>query len=98
MITTPFSFFATGEVIAFLGAKPVFVDIDPATYNINSALIEQAITSNTKAIMPVSLYGQCADFDEINEIARRYKLPVIEDAAQSFGLCIRESVLVVYQR
>lgn len=85
IITTPFSFFATAEVIALLGAKPVFVDINPDTYNINPQLIEAAITSKTKAIMPVSLYGQCADFDEINAIAARYHLPVIEDACQSFG-------------
>lgn len=85
VITTPFSFFATAEVIALLGAKPVFVDIDKNTYNINASLIEAAITTKTKAIMPVSLYGQCADFDEINALAAGYKLPVIEDAAQSFG-------------
>lgn len=85
IITTPFSFFATAEVIALLGAKPVFVDIDPNTYNINPQLIEAVITPKTKAIMPVSLYGQCADFDEINAIAARHNLPVIEDAAQSFG-------------
>ncbi len=85
VITTPFSFFATAEVIALLGATPVFVDIDRDTYNINAASIEAAITKKTKAIMPVSLYGQCADYDEINEIAKQYNLPVIEDAAQSFG-------------
>lgn len=85
VITTPFSFFATAEVIALLGAKPVFVDIDSDTYNINAASIEAAITNKTKAIMPVSLYGQCADYDEINAIAKKYNLPVIEDAAQSFG-------------
>lgn len=85
VITTPFTFFATGEMISLAGAKPVFVDIDPETYNMNPALIEKAITSKTKAIMPVSLYGQCADFDEINEIANKHKLLVIEDAAQSFG-------------
>jgi UDP-2-acetamido-2-deoxy-ribo-hexuluronate aminotransferase len=85
IITTPFSFFATAEVIALLGAKPVFVDIDKNTYNIDPSLIEAAITSKTKAIMPVSLYGQCADYDLINSIAKRHKLPVIEDAAQSFG-------------
>ena len=85
VITTPFSFFATAEVIALLGATPVFVDIAPDTYNINAASIEAAITCKTKAIMPVSLYGQCADYDEINAIAKRYNLPVIEDAAQSFG-------------
>lgn len=85
VITTPFSFFATAEVIALLGAKPVFVDIDKDTYNIDASHIEAAITPKTKAIMPVSLYGQCADFDEINFVAKKYNLPVIEDAAQSFG-------------
>lgn len=85
VITTPFSFFATAEMIALLGAKPIFVDIDPRTYNIDAEKIAQAITAKTKAIMPVSLYGQCADFDKINRIAKKYKLPVIEDAAQSLG-------------
>ncbi len=85
VITTPFSFFATAEVIALLGAKPVFVDINTDTYNIDTSCLEAAITPKTKAIMPVSLYGQCADFDEINVIAKKHNLPVIEDAAQSFG-------------
>lgn len=85
VITTPFTFISTGEMIALLGAKPVFVDIDPRTYNIDPAKIEAAITPKTKAIMPVSLYGQCADFDAINAVANRHGLPVIEDAAQSFG-------------
>ena len=85
VITTPFTFIATGEMISLAGAKPVFVDIDPQTYNINTHLIEKAITPKTKAIMPVSLYGQCADFDPINEIAKKYNLLVIEDGAQSFG-------------
>lgn len=85
VITSPFSFFATAEVILLLGAKPVFVDIDPKTYNLNPLALEAAITSKTKVIMPVSLYGQCAALAEINAIADRYKLPVIEDAAQSFG-------------
>ena len=85
VITTPFSFFATTEVISLLGATPVFVDIAPQTYNINPALLEAKITSKTKAIIPVSLYGQCADMDTINAIANRHNLPVIEDAAQSFG-------------
>lgn len=85
IITTPFTFIATGETVALLGAKPVFVDIDPATYNIDPELIEAAITNKTKAIMPVALYGQCADMDKINEIANRHGLPVIEDGAQSFG-------------
>ncbi len=85
VITTPFTFIATAETIALLGATPVFVDIDPATYNIDPALIEAAITPRTKAIMPVSLYGQCADFDAIGAIAAAHGLPVIEDGAQSFG-------------
>lgn len=90
VITTPFSFIATGEVIALLGANPVFVDIDPRTYNIDPGSIEAAITPNTKAIMPVSLFGQCADFDAINAIAERHSLPVIEDAAQSFGASYKD--------
>jgi len=85
VITTPFTFIATAEVIALLGAKSVFVDIDETTYNINPALIEAAITDKTKAILPVSLYGQCADMDAINAIAAKYALPVIEDGCQSFG-------------
>lgn len=85
VITSPFTFIATGEMIALTGAKPVFVDIDPRTYNIDPNLIEAAITPRTKAIMPVSLYGQCADFDSINAIADKHNLPVIEDGAQSFG-------------
>lgn len=85
VITTPFSFIATSEVIAMLGAKPVFVDIDPRTYNLDPVRLEQAITDRTKVIMPVSLYGQCADYDRINEIAARHGIPVIEDAAQSLG-------------
>jgi len=89
VITSPFTFFATGEMIALLGAKPVFVDIDPATYNIDASLIEAAITPRTRAIMPVSLYGQCADMDVINAIAEQHGLAVIEDAAQSFGALYR---------
>lgn len=85
VITSPFSFFATAEVIALCQAKPVFVDIDPLTYNIDATQIKAKITSKTKAIMPVSLYGQCADMQAINAIAKQYGLPVIEDAAQSFG-------------
>ncbi len=85
IITTPFTFIATAETIACLGAKPVFVDIDEETFNIDTSLIEAAITENTKAIMPVSLYGQMADMDEINRIAKKHGLIVIEDAAQSFG-------------
>lgn len=85
VITTPFSFIATAEVIVLLGAKPIFVDIEPDTCNINASLMEAKITNRTKAIMPVSLYGQPADMDEINTIAKKHGLVVIEDAAQSFG-------------
>lgn len=86
IITTPFTFVATAEVIVLLGAIPVFVDVEQDTGNINASLIEAAITPKTKAIMPVSLFGQPADMDEINAIAARHgDLPVIEDAAQSFG-------------
>jgi len=85
IITTPFTFIATAETIAFLKAKPVFVDIDEKTYNIDVTKIEEKITSKTKAIIPVSLFGQIADMDKINEIANKYNLTVIEDGAQSFG-------------
>ncbi len=85
VITTPFTFFATAEVIALVGAKPVFVDIEPDTYNIDIDQIESAITHKTKAIMPVSLFGQMPDYSKINAIAEKYNLPVIEDGAQSFG-------------
>jgi UDP-2-acetamido-2-deoxy-ribo-hexuluronate aminotransferase len=86
VITTPFTFAATAEMIVLLGAVPVFVDVDPATCNIDASLIEAHITPRTRAIMPVSLYGQVADMAEINAIAARHgNLPVIEDGAQSFG-------------
>jgi UDP-2-acetamido-2-deoxy-ribo-hexuluronate aminotransferase len=85
VITVPFTFFATAEMIALIGARPVFVDIDRSTYNMDPSKLEAAITPRTKAIMPVSLYGQCPDIDAINAIACRHGLPVIEDAAQSFG-------------
>jgi UDP-2-acetamido-2-deoxy-ribo-hexuluronate aminotransferase len=90
VITSAFSFIATAEVIHLLGAKPVYVDIDPDTYNLDSTQLEAAISVRTKAIVPVNLYGQCADYDEINGIAGRYQLPVIEDAAQSFGATYKE--------
>ena len=86
VVTTPFTFASTAEVIVLLGAKPVFVDINPTTYNIDVSQIEAAITPRTKAIIPVSLFGQPAEMDAINGLAKRYgEIPVIEDAAQSFG-------------
>ena len=85
VITPGFSYISTAEAATVLGAKVIYVDIDPVTYNLDPNLLEAAITSKTKAIIPVSLYGQTADFDRINEIADKYGVPVIEDAAQSFG-------------
>lgn len=85
VITSTFSFIATAEMIRFLGAKPVFVDIDPVTYNLDPTKISAAITKNTKAIVPVDLFGQCADYTEIMELAKQHKINIIEDAAQSFG-------------
>ena len=89
VITSPFTFIATGEVIALLGARPVFVDIDRRTYNLDPELLEPAITDQTKVVMPVSLYGQCAELDAINAVAERHRLPVVEDGAQSFGATYR---------
>lgn len=85
VITPGFTYIATAETVALLGAKPVYVDVCPKTYNLDPTLLEAAITPRTKAIIPVSLYGQCADFDAINAIAEKHGIPVIEDAAQSFG-------------
>ena len=85
VITVPFTWISTAESICLVGARPIFVDIEPTTYNINVDLIEAAISSRTRAILPVSLFGQMPDYDRINTIASRHGLPVIEDAAQSFG-------------
>lgn len=91
VITPGFTYIATAETVALLGAKPVYVDVDPRTYNLNPQLLEAAITPRTKAIIPVSLYGQCADFDAVNSIAEKYGIPVIEDAAQSFGATYKDT-------
>ncbi len=85
VITPGFTYIATAETVALLGAKPIYVDIHPKTFNLDVQLLEAAITPRTKAIIPVSLYGQCANFDAINAVASKYNIPVIEDAAQSFG-------------
>jgi len=89
VITPGFTYIATAETVALLGARPVYVDIDPRTCNLDPQLLEAAITPRTRAIIPVSLYGQCADMDAINAIALKHGIPVIEDAAQSFGATFR---------
>ena len=90
VITPGFTYISTAETVAVLGATPVYVDVNPKTYNLDVEKLEAAITPRTKAIIPVSLYGQCADFDAINAIAAKYNLPVIEDAAQSFGATYKD--------
>ena len=90
VITTPFTFIATANTISHTGAKPVFVDIDPQTFNLDASAVEAAVTSRTKAILPVHLYGQSCDMDSIMDIARRYNLYVIEDCAQAIGTRYRE--------
>lgn len=89
VITTPFTFAATAEMIVLLGGVPVFVDVEADTCNIDASQIEAKVTKRTRAIMPVSLYGQCADMDQINDVAARHGLAVIEDGAQSFGATYR---------
>jgi dTDP-4-amino-4,6-dideoxygalactose transaminase len=93
VITTPFTFVATSWAISYVGAKPVFVDIDDMTFNLDSKLIEQAITSRTKAIMPVHLYGQPFDIDAIHQICRKHKVPLVEDAAQAHGAKYKGNVI-----
>ncbi len=85
VITSPFTFFATGSAITRFGARPVFVDIDPKTYNLDPALAAKAVTAKTKAIVPVHIYGQCADMDSLLELGQEARLPIIEDAAQAIG-------------
>ncbi|MBS4209937.1 DegT/DnrJ/EryC1/StrS family aminotransferase [Bacillus sp. FJAT-50079] len=90
VITTPFTFFATAEAISRVGAIPVFADVDPITYNLSPLEIENKITSSTKAIIPVHLFGQPSDMDEINEMAKKHGLLVFEDACQAFGATYKD--------
>jgi dTDP-4-amino-4,6-dideoxygalactose transaminase len=90
VVTTPFTFVATAETIALLGAKPVYVDIDPQTFNLAPELVERAITPKTRAIIPVHLYGQAADMDPLVEVASRHNISVIEDSAQALGARYKE--------
>lgn len=92
VITSPFTFIATVGAISLLGAKPVFVDIDEETYNIDASQIEGALTAQTKAIIPISLFGQCADMDTINAIGSKHNIPIIEDGCQSFGARYKENM------
>jgi dTDP-4-amino-4,6-dideoxygalactose transaminase len=85
VITTPFTFFATGAAITRLGARPVFVDIDPSSYNIDVSQVANAITERTKAFLPVHLYGQCVEMDALLELSKQHGIPIIEDAAQAIG-------------
>ena len=85
VITTPFTFFATAAAITRLGARPVFVDIDPSSYNLNTSLVAGAVSENTKALLPVHLYGQCTEMEALLELSEQHGIPIIEDAAQAIG-------------
>ena len=97
VITSPFTFIANGEMIALLGAKPIFVDIDPDTYNIDAKQIEAAITTKTRCIMPISLYGQCADMDAINTIAKQHHFRSLKMLRKVLVQLIKGQNLAVFQ-